>query len=391
MSRLVVILPILGLLLALAPAAPVPRVSKPTESYFPTKVGTKRVYWVELSKKEVVELVEDAEVKDGEIIVTIRRSPETSALPKQEKLSVSAKGIVRLEESSEPFRPPVWLLKLPHEPGAKWDNLHGHNKSLYTVGEIEEVEVPAGKFKAIPVTRHWSMLNTPVQTTDWYAPGVGLVKRVLRGGDREVTQLVLKSVTTAEEMEKAVMKLCAVFTDKKQPESAREDAIRKLLSIGLAARYAIPDLIALLDDPNTSNRLQRAAVAVLTSLGPRASPAVPTLVKLLERSATQWELLQAVSGLTRVGLQVFRLDGQVVPVPVSRFAPRGRVIIGPHLLLGEVTWRVEADQGLVLRAIRAAGPTATPTIEALKRYRERVQGHFTLEKQARDALVAIGK
>lgn len=391
MSRSVVILPILGLLLAMAPAAPVPRVSKPAELYFPTKIGIKQVYRVEQSKKEVVELVEDAEVKDGEVIVTVHRDPKDTTLPEREKVSVSAKGLVRVEESGQPVRPPVWLLKLPHEPGAKWENVHRSTKNTYTAGAVEEVEVPAGRFKATPVIRHWSILDTPVQTTDWYAPGVGLVKRVVRHGDREVAELVLKSVTTAEETEKAVMKLCAVFTDKKQPESAREDAIRKLLSIGLVARYAIPDLIALLDDPNTSNRLQRAAVAVLTSLGPRATPAVPTLVKLLERSAAQWELLRAISGFARIALKILRLDGRVVPVPVSRFAPRGRFIIGPHLLLGEVTWRVEGDQGLVLRAIRAAGPAATPTIEALKRYRERVQGHFTLEKQARDTLMVIGK
>ncbi|HVK17088.1 MAG TPA: hypothetical protein VM533_09065 [Fimbriiglobus sp.] len=383
MPRSIAILPILALLLAFAPAAPVPKVSKDAMYYFPTQVGTKLVYWVELTKTEVTELVEDAEVKDGEVIVTIRRSPETSALLKQEKLSVSAKGIMRLEESGQPVRPPVWLLKLPHEPGAKWDD-DARNKSTYTVGAVEEVEVPAGKFKAIPVTRHWSMLNTPVQTTDWYAPGVGLVKRVLRGGDREVTQLVLKSVTTAEEMEQAVLKLCAVFADKRLSEAVREDAIRKLIRIGPASRWAIPNLVELLEDPKTSTYLLYAAVDALTYMGPRAAPAVPTLLRLLERSAALWrDQYRAVAAHQAVGATALWLDGW----------DRWRKEFEQHGLPFDiwVSWTVLADQRGILRALQAIGPAAAPAVEALTRYREKVQGHPILEKQAHDALTAIDK
>jgi hypothetical protein len=396
MSLVGLLAPALALLLAPAPAAPVPRVLKPGDSYFPTRIGAKRVYRAELSKSDVDEVVEDVETKDGEAVVTIRRDPNNAAsLPKQEKVAVSAKGLARVEESGEPLRPPVWLLKLPHQPGAKWDG-GARSKSTYTVGEAAEVEVPAGKFKAIPVTRHETQINFPVQTTDWYAPGVGLVKRVVRG-NIETTILVLKSYTTAEEMEEAVRKLRAVFTDGRQTESEREVAIRKLLRIGPAARWAIPDLVRLLDDPKTPAPLRSAAVAALTSMGPRAAPAVPVLVRALERSAAQWEQLRAAPAHRAVGSAAVWLDGwdewrkkteQERQLPPS--FPKTTDIFEFDFWMGR---KVDEDVGGILAAFQAIGPAAAPAVEPLKRYREKVRGRSLMllnpEKAVSDALTAI--
>jgi hypothetical protein len=62
----------------------------------------------------------------------------------------------------------------------------------YTVGKVEEVEVPAGKFQAIRVEEKTDVLLE--SATRWYAPGVGLVKAVSTLGKNEQIQ-VLKSYT----------------------------------------------------------------------------------------------------------------------------------------------------------------------------------------------------
>jgi hypothetical protein len=56
------------------------------------------------------------------------------------------------------------------------------------------VEVPAGKFKAIRVVTESQALARPFRRTDWHAPGVGVVKRVVLDGKIESVE-VLKSMT----------------------------------------------------------------------------------------------------------------------------------------------------------------------------------------------------
>jgi len=62
-----------------------------------------------------------------------------------------------------------------------------------TVGMIEDVEVPAGKFHAVRVESEEPVGKELTQkTTTWYAPGVGWVKMVLQFGDAKEVK-VLKS------------------------------------------------------------------------------------------------------------------------------------------------------------------------------------------------------
>jgi hypothetical protein len=195
-------------------------------------------------------------------------------------------------------------------------------------------------------------------------------------------------------MEQEVRKLCAVFTDEKRSESDREVAIRMLLRIGPAARWAIPELIAFLDDPKTSARLRRASFAVLTDMGPWAAPAVPTLVRLLKRSAARWEQVRALPVYRAVGSSALWLDGygwdrwaeEVERQRRSGFTPEKAFLLPfDRWLIGEV----ESDQATILRALRSVGPAAAQAVEPLKQYLEKVRGRKDLERQALDALVAI--
>ena len=64
----------------------------------------------------------------------------------------------------------------------------------YIVGPEEEVEVPAGKFKAVPVTSINHLAGRIQKTRHWYAPGVGLIKTAPFDGDVGGTE-ILKSFT----------------------------------------------------------------------------------------------------------------------------------------------------------------------------------------------------
>ena len=88
----------------------------------------------------------------------------------------------------------AWL-KLPAKAGEAWrvDALD----LRYTTGEEEVVEVPAGRFKAVRVELRRVMDGDVVyHNTDWYAPGVGVVKAISR--DREGDRVtVLKAFIPA--------------------------------------------------------------------------------------------------------------------------------------------------------------------------------------------------
>jgi hypothetical protein len=176
-----------GLALALAGwAAAAPASKAPAgPDYYPTKVGTKWVF--DQGGRDVTWEVTAAETKDGETLVTVSQSiaggePETIA-----KASVTAKGVHNVQVG--PFKiDPACELRFPVKAGDSWavdipsqgGELQGSTGTV-TVGEVEEVEVPAGKFRAVRVETvvtavDGKPLAEPRRATRWYAPGVGLVK-----------------------------------------------------------------------------------------------------------------------------------------------------------------------------------------------------------------------
>ncbi|HJZ92567.1 MAG TPA: hypothetical protein VKE40_16950 [Gemmataceae bacterium] len=83
---------------------------------------------------------------------------------------------------------PVWRLCGPVKPGAKWQNEEFYRPNpgrrtqhLVTVdrsvGAIEWVTVPAGRFRAARVDSVFTCNGEIKRGSHWYAPGVGLVKK----------------------------------------------------------------------------------------------------------------------------------------------------------------------------------------------------------------------
>jgi hypothetical protein len=177
-------------LLALAPAAPVPKEKPRDEVYYPTTVGTKRVYQYAFgTMTEEVVAVEDTD--QGKVVTETLNS----ATDLRVKKLVSKAGLFVVGRFSDPDRPLPCELKLPFKPGETWafDVGSGLGSEWRNTAVADEmVEVPAGKFKAIRVTSETTDPGgRPVTVTAWYAPGLGVVKAVARGK----TTRVLKSFT----------------------------------------------------------------------------------------------------------------------------------------------------------------------------------------------------
>ncbi|MBX9623939.1 MAG: hypothetical protein K2X82_09005 [Gemmataceae bacterium] len=191
MPRLLAVL-VVPVVLAAAPAAPVPEhIREAAGPYYPTAVGTKLVY--ALTTGEVADVVTAVERVPGGLLVTTRTCWPDGTEVARGTVRVTAKGLFEVAEGGQEHDPPRCLLELPSRAGRQWDLLRiGRDGRIdhqfaVTAGGIEEVEVPAGRFRAARVDAEcWG-----VPITCWYAPKVGLVRMDLSGG----TGRALKSVT----------------------------------------------------------------------------------------------------------------------------------------------------------------------------------------------------
>jgi hypothetical protein len=169
------------------------------ELYFPIKEGTKLVLELQAGGKaiEVTDAVTKVEVKDSVYTVTVER--RQGGLTATTVFEVSAKGVSRVVPGEETTA----LLKQPAKAGDTWAvEYPGQGKApaakaTYTVGKEEEVEVPAGKFKAIPVATEVVAGGRTFAGKAWFAPGIGMVKLVSGSGAAEQI-IVLKTFTSGK-------------------------------------------------------------------------------------------------------------------------------------------------------------------------------------------------
>jgi hypothetical protein len=196
--------PSLLALLAAAPLLAAPGSKrKEGELYYPVKDGAKRVMEMVTTGKFVgsavvaVDTVTKVEAKGGKYRVTVERvtsDRETKEKPLVTVYEVADKGLARVTSGGKDLPEPVVMLKLPAKTGETWTRGDSATKTTLTTGKEEEVEVPAGKFRAIPVTAEFDRGGQPTKTTVWYAPEVGMVKTVTTAGGIDIAH-VLKSFT----------------------------------------------------------------------------------------------------------------------------------------------------------------------------------------------------
>jgi len=155
---------------ALAFAAPVPKAKDALPPFATTEGDTLEYEYSTRGKPHAwyTERVTGAEKqKDGSAHVTIRTAV-TGGETFSTTFAVSGTVLSTVAKGQDQLTKPSRVLKLPLAVGAKWEELN----EKYEVTAEEEVEVPAGKFKAVKVEK----TTSEGTWRTWYAPGVGIVK-----------------------------------------------------------------------------------------------------------------------------------------------------------------------------------------------------------------------
>jgi hypothetical protein len=125
-----------------------------------------------------------------------------------ERVFVSAAGLSRIFLPCADSPPAECVLKLPHKAGEKWELPAVKGSRGVVIGvvvnprpsiqclarEPEEVEVPAGKYRALRVDQTMGTGNDAVRSSWWFAPHIGPVKWTHKDRTREFV-MVLKSFT----------------------------------------------------------------------------------------------------------------------------------------------------------------------------------------------------
>jgi hypothetical protein len=147
--------------------------------YFPSTVGDRLEFEATPDDGKpvsgfVLEVLE-VETKGRAVVVTVSNdSPQIGRLTFQYRLTES--GVEQLKSGATAYATPISLLRLPAKEGDTWEWTHPISKAKRSYKTVKEevVEVPAGKFKAVRVD---TVIDDEGTYTDWYAPGLGSVKR----------------------------------------------------------------------------------------------------------------------------------------------------------------------------------------------------------------------
>jgi hypothetical protein len=172
-------------------------------TFIPAVVGDKLIYERTIqgkageSKETVTELVTAVERKDGLMVAVEYRYGAETKPRRTMRFRATDAGVYLVEYNGRTFAPER-LVKLPVRAGDAWESsFAGRTDASFssTTAKEEEVEVPAGKFRAVRIESVFKGKGFTLKTTDWYARGVGLVKStsIADYGENEVK--VLKSFT----------------------------------------------------------------------------------------------------------------------------------------------------------------------------------------------------
>lgn len=181
--------PFVVLFLALAPLAAAQDAKKP--NLYPLDLGNKWEY--ELSAKsepdmkvEIITEVTSSETKNGKL--TARLTATAGGMKKGEQVASDERGVYRNGVSGLISDREFLIIKYPVIKGDTWREkvrIKGAEIEMkFEVGDVEEVKVPAGKYKATPFRTTAKVNGTDTQTTKWFGEGVGMVKETMTLNDQ---------------------------------------------------------------------------------------------------------------------------------------------------------------------------------------------------------------
>src|SRR5438270_681437 len=146
-----------GCLAGTAVAAPNLK-ERPANLLFPTELGTTWVYTE--GESERTEVITAVEQKGDTTVITVAdefKERRQQALRSYRKFGVRANEVVVLETNLRRVEQPWYILRLTDkEDDRRWAVCRSFNagsgeRLTWEVGEPAEIDVPAGRFKAVPV------------------------------------------------------------------------------------------------------------------------------------------------------------------------------------------------------------------------------------------------
>lgn len=163
--------------------------AKTIGDYFPFRESRQYIYEGEGNEYASFWTYSDYEDKDNGLIQLRTDNGGTQTVQVMEVNENSLSVIVLREEcyyrdnllKYDSMDTPEILLKAPLEKGTEWTLSDGRKRSISDVDK--DVSTPYGEYKAIEVTTE----GQGGTSRDYYAQGIGLIKRVYTNGDMEVT------------------------------------------------------------------------------------------------------------------------------------------------------------------------------------------------------------
>jgi hypothetical protein len=170
---------------------------KKTPDYYPLQVGNSWSFRVKVGDQEGVVVSRVARIDkdaDGKPLAVLEAESNGKVVA-SEHLRQTADGIFRYRNNGVEISPPLCLLKFPVKSGDKWDGPINSGKEKGTFAaeaKEEDVEVPAGKFKAIKVSIRLESMGQVVNTAYWFVADTGFVKQTVQTPKLSITMDLTK-------------------------------------------------------------------------------------------------------------------------------------------------------------------------------------------------------
>lgn len=168
-------------------------------NYYPLKVGTKWHYSLDAGNSQKVQLTSQiggTEKIGGKDLARLEVFANGQKLPATEHLESTHEGVFRVRMNNLEVSPPICLIKYPLKTGQTWgaETTAGGQKMKVdcSEGKAEEVQVPAGKYRAIPCTIVVTAGEAKFTNIFWFAEDVGIVKQKSEIGPQTVIMELTK-------------------------------------------------------------------------------------------------------------------------------------------------------------------------------------------------------
>jgi hypothetical protein len=168
-------------------------------NYYPLKAGTKWHYQLDTTDGQKIQLTSQIggiDNVDGKDLARLEIFANGQKLPQTEHLESRDDGVYRVRMNNVDVTPPICLIKYPLKPGQTWgaETTTGGQKMKVdcSEGKAEEVQVPAGKYQAIPCTFVATAGPAKFTSVFWFAEDVGIVKQKSEIGAQTVTMELTK-------------------------------------------------------------------------------------------------------------------------------------------------------------------------------------------------------